>query len=153
MSIKRIAPSLLLIAALAGIAHDGFAQRTDATVMLQFQRAADSYAFAHRQDERRGVSAPPRAEGELFTPLAGAAFRARIRSVAGGCNAAGRGEGSFVVPAVNASAAGTEALPGCLVAVLPHLPAELEYRAAGMALMLIDAHRNIVVDVLHAAFP
>ena len=153
MMIKRMAAPLLLIAALAGIAGDGYAQSMDASAILQFQRAADSYAFAQRQDERRGASAVLRAEGELFTPIVGAAFRARIRAASVECNTPGRGEGSFVVPSVNTSAAGTEVLPACLAAVLPHLPSELEYRGAGMALILIDAHRNLVVDVLHAAFP
>jgi hypothetical protein len=44
-------------------------------------------------------------------------------------------------------------VPPCIASVLPPLPNELEYRAAGVALLLADAHVHVVVDVLHAAFP
>jgi hypothetical protein len=37
--------------------------------------------------------------------------------------------------------------------VLPRLPEELEYRVASVALILLDTHANMVVDVLHGAFP
>ena len=143
---------LLLSGVIAGMARDVHAQQSDAAVILQFERAADTYAFAHRQDDRRGTTPARLVEGEFFTPIAAAAFRARIRSVAG-CNTPERGEGGAVVPSVTASSAGTIPLPSCLADVLPHLPEELEYRAAGVALLLTDAHRGIVVDVLHAAFP
>ena len=143
---------LLLSAAVAGIALDVHAQQPDAAVILQFERAADTYAFTHRQDDRRGTTPARLVEGEFFTPLVAASFRARIRSAAG-CNTPERGEGSAVVPSVNASSAGTIPLTPCLVNVLPRLPEELEYRAAAVALLLTDAHRGIVVDVLHAAFP
>jgi hypothetical protein len=36
---------------------------------------------------------------------------------------------------------------------LPRLPDELEHRARGVALVLVDTHANLIVDVLHAAFP
>jgi hypothetical protein len=39
------------------------------------------------------------------------------------------------------------------VAALPKLPPELEYRSMGVALMVIDVHAGLVVDVLHGAFP
>lgn len=151
--IKTIVRSGVLIAALSGITSAGYAQPSDASVILQFQRAADTYVFIQRQDERRGASSMRQVEGELFTPLAATAFRARIRGAASECDLPGRGEGGFVVPSVSTSAADTESLPACLTAVLPHLPSELEYRAAGVALVLVDRRRNIVVDVLHAAFP
>lgn len=140
----------LVAVALAAAVHLAYAQ-ADAAVILQFERAADSYAFAHRQDDRRGTTPARLVEGEFFTPLVAAAFRARISGVSG-CNTPERGEGGAVVPPVNTSAAGAVPLPACLIAVLPHLPEELEYRAAGVALILADAHRGTVVDVLHAAF-
>ena len=43
--------------------------------------------------------------------------------------------------------------PACLAAVLPRLPEELEYRVVGVTLVLVDVHANLVVDVLHGAFP
>ena len=153
MMTKAIVRCGLLAAALLGVAGDGYAQHADAATMLQFQRAADSYAFAHRQDERRHVSAPPLSEGQFFTPIVADAFRLRIRRVARECSTPEQGEGGVVVPAVNGSASGAAELPACVVAALPHLPSELEYRSAGVALLLIDANRGVVVDILHAAFP
>jgi len=58
-----------------------------------------------------------------------------------------------VVPTPNQDATGTRPIGGCLADVLPRLPAELEYRARGVALVLVDSHANLVVDILHAAFP
>lgn len=44
-------------------------------------------------------------------------------------------------------------LPDCVLAVLPRLPEELEYRESGVVMILLDPHANMVVDVLHGAFP
>ena len=52
-----------------------------------------------------------------------------------------------------AAAVGTQPLPGCVSSVLPRLPEELEYRSAGVALILLDTHANMVVDVLDGALP
>jgi len=124
------------------------AQQGDDGVILQFQRVADSYAFQHRQSERRGAPPARLVEGVFFTPQVAAALRDRLR--AAGCrNAAGQ---EFVVPRVNSSTEGTGPVQSCMAAVLPQLPPELEYRVAGVALILADAHLHIVVDVLHAAF-
>ena len=126
-------------------------QPQDAGVIAKFQRAADSYAFQHRQTERRGTSPASSVEGAFFTPLIAAAFRHRIR--ASGCEIPPSGKGDSAVPRPNDSSEGTSPLAPCLAAVLPALPAELEYRVSGVALLLADAHLHIVVDVLHAAFP
>ena len=126
-------------------------QQVDAAVIVQFQRAADSYAFQHRQTERRGASPAPLVEGAFFTPLVAAAFRDRIR--VSGCEIPQQSDDDSAVPRPNDSTEGTSPLAPCLSAVLPALPAELEYRASGVALLLADAHLHIVVDVLHAAFP
>ena len=128
-------------------------QQSDAAaaVIVQFQRAADSYAFQHRQSERRGASPAPLVEGAFFTPQVAAAFRHRIR--VSGCQIPQPSDANFAVPRPNGSIEGTTPLGQCLSAVLPALPAELEYRASGVALLLADAHLHIVVDVLHAAFP
>jgi len=126
-------------------------QQIDAGVIVQFQRAADSYAFEHRQAERRSAPPPSLVEGAFFTPLVAAAFRDRIRT--SGCGIPQGAAGDSAVPRLNQSSEGAKALPPCLSAVLPALPAELEYRVSGVALLLADAHLHIVVDVLHAAFP
>jgi hypothetical protein len=136
--------------------------------LLQFQRAADTYAFQHRQVERRlggtpdagamatGMRTQRRAEeGVLFTPLVAAAFRSRIQLAVGKGRCAGPATDSLssFVPRPNDPAAGTKGLSECLVAALPKLPPELEYRSASVALLLIDVHAGVVVDVVHGAFP
>jgi len=126
-------------------------QQTDAAVILEFQRAADSYAFHHRQTERRGAPPAALAEGAFFTPEVAAMLRQRIRK--SGCEMPRGSAGDSAVPRPNQSSEGTSLLPPCLSALLPALPAELEYRTSGVALLLADAHLHIVVDVLHAAFP
>jgi len=125
-------------------------QQMDAAAIVQFQRAADSYAFEHRQTERRGAARPPLVEGAFFTPQIAAAFRDRIRKSR--CETPSS-DGDSAIPRTNGSADGSTPLTPCLSAVLPALPPELEYRSAGVALILADAHLHIVVDVLHAAFP
>ena len=126
-------------------------QQTDSAVIVQFQRAADSYAFHHRQAERRAAAPAPLVEGAFFTPMVASAFRDRIRR--SGCQVSQGSAGDSAVPRPNESSEGAGPLPQCLSAVLPALPAELEYRVSGVALLLADAHLHIVVDVLHAAFP
>ena len=151
MKSNRQMVASVALAAMLGVAVSGAQTFPDDRALLQFQRAADSYAFAHRQDDRRGRAPSSFAEGEFFTPQVAATLRARIRIA--GCDLPGTGDGDFRVPRVNATTTGTIALSPCLVAVLPKLPPELEYRSAGVALVLADAHLHIVVDVLHAAFP
>lgn len=149
--VTQIGCVLVLLAVVTGRAQTSVGDRE---ALLQFQRAADSYAFAHRQADRRGGQWSA-AEGALFTPTVAAAMRSRIHEVQarGGCHLPATGTLGFEVPRVNASTQGTSALPACVVAALPPLPPELEYRTAGVALLLADAHLHIVVDVLHAAFP
>lgn len=147
-----IAAFAALALTIAGGVQDPFG---DADVMVAFQRAADNYAFTHRQVERRRATPPPVQEGALFTPAAAAAFRARVAIAIrrAGCEPPPPPGVSFVVPRVNTNASGTLGLSPCIAAVLPQLPAELAYRTAGVALLLVDAHTGVVVDVLHAAFP
>lgn len=149
-----IVRALVLITFVIGSARAGYAQ-SDSAAILQFQRAADSYAFAHRQGERRKAPAALMTEGRFFTPVVAAAFRARIRNAvnAAGCHAPARGATGSEVPAVNTLAASADALPPCVTAALPKLPPELEYRAAGAALILADTRNNVVVDIVHGAFP
>ena len=145
-----IAGVIIVTAATESRAQESFG---DAAVMLEFQRAADSYAFSHRQLERRGEGAASRAEGTLFTPLVADAFRKRIRrAAAGACKMSDTAILDFSVPRVNMRV-DAPPVPECVASVLPPLPDELEYRVAGVTLLLVDAHLHIVVDVLHAAFP
>ncbi len=139
----------------------------DAAAITQFQRSVDAYAFQHRQVQRRlGEAAdqsvmaaamraarPAAADGDFFTPIIAAAFRSRIAMAlrTQGCKIAMTGTVSSEVPRVGTLAIGTQAVPSCLLAVLPRLPDELEYRAASVAIILVDTHANMVVDVLHGA--
>lgn len=149
----RVVTSCLAAWLLLSIDASGQAA-SDSTAIQQFQRAADSYAFSHRQVERRRDPMPLAAEGRLFTPVAAAAFRSRIASaVNGDCRAPEPAPDNFAVPVVNGSIAETTSLPPCIAARLPRLPEELEYRVAGAALVLADSHLRVVVDVLHGAFP
>lgn len=154
MRTTTIVRTLVLIAVVAGSAGAGYGQG-DSAAILQFQRAADSYAFAHRQGDRRNAPAALMTEGRFFTPVAAAAFLARIRNAVSvvGCHAPTGREGGSEVPAVNTLAAGADALPPCVAVTLPHLPPELEYRVAGVTLILADTRNNVVVDILHGAFP
>ena len=158
MKISLIEVCGLAIAGLAIIAvADSRAQvpSGDAAVMVDFQRAADSYAFSHRQLERRAQGPAAGVEGTLFTPIVADAFRKRIRKAIAGeaCKLPDTPSGDFSVPRVGTPVAGLTGVPTCIAARLPLLPDELEYRVAGVALLLVDAHLHIVVDVLHAAFP
>lgn len=141
----------------------------DAAAVIQFQRSVDAYAFQHRQvhsrlgkgaDQRamaEGMRAarPSAADGDVFTPIVGAAFRTRIamglRRQA--CRIPAPDSASYEVPRVGAPAAGSQPLPACLSNILPRLPEELEYRISGVTIALLDTHADMVVDVLHAALP
>ena len=150
--LQRLAWLPVLLALLGGVTASAqtFA---DEQAIIQFQRAADSYAFSHRQIERRGAAQVGMREGALFTPMVAAVFRSRIQAArSGGCAVPDSGV-DFVVPRAGASVGSTTLVPPCIIAALPKLPDELEYRRSGIALLLADAHLQIVVDVLHAAFP
>jgi hypothetical protein len=45
------------------------------------------------------------------------------------------------------------AIPPCLLAALPPLPKELQYRLVGRDLVLIDLDANLVIDILPEALP
>lgn len=171
MSAIRLASAICVVAVTSTTASNARSQEAfgDAAAITEFQRSVDAYAFQHRQVQRRlrvaadqkamaaGMRAarPSAADGDLFTPSIAAAFHARISTAlrTKGCNTALVGSGSNEVPRVGALAIGMHPVPDCWLAVLPRLPEELDYRASGVVLMLVDTHANIVVDVLHGAFP
>jgi len=158
---------LILWLALPGTAH-GQPVFEDGPAMNQFQRAVDSYAFEHRQVERRAgakadqpamaagirTARPTPVVGAIFGPVVAAVFRGRIAAAARtGCEQPQTTDSNFIVPRPNDDSGATRAVSDCVTAVLPRLPMEVEYRVAGGALVLVDAHANLVIDVLHAAFP
>lgn len=168
VAIHRLIVAMVVAATSLGRFEAAGQTASDDQVFLQFQRAADTYAFRHRHVESRlggtpdsGAMAaamraerPPPEEGGLFTPLAAAAFRNRIQHTLRTGQCAGPDtSASFVVPRPNDAAVGATRLADCLAATLPKLPPELEYRSMGVALLIIDVHAGLVVDVLHGAFP
>lgn len=168
--VAALAAALLLPA--GALAQAAF---PDVAAITAFQRAADAYAFMHRQAERRIGQAHRRAGeesaasaaelrraiidersranlGPLFTPRVAEAYR-RIatNAVHGGCDPGELKTGVWETTYdVNTPAGGTRPLTACMAAALPHLPEELEYRSAGTVLLLVDVHANLVVDLLPA---
>lgn len=143
----------------------------DQRPVVEFQRAADAYAFLHRQVERRlgmphqrasvdagelaGAIVAERARiapAPLFTAAVVAEFRhLAARALSGGCDAGELRTGSWeLAHTVNSPATGSSPVTECLAGVLPRLPEELEYRSAGTVLLLVDTHANLVIDLLPA---
>lgn len=156
---------------LAAVGVAGVIAAAEPRPIVEFQRAADAYAFLHRQAERRlgfphqresiGASElaaaiiaerSRRSHPALFTPDVIAEFRDRaIRAVHRGCDAGELRTGVWeMFHDANSPATGTTPVSECIVNVLPLLPEELEYRSAGTVLLLVDPHANLVVDVLPA---
>ena len=154
-------------------AHQSFSTAS----VVEFQRAADSYAFLHRQAEReigmahRRAGTPSdqiashdlakkivamRANGSnlvLFTPAVAATLReiAARAARAPGCDPGELRSGVWVTSYhAHSPATGTKTISECIASALPALPDELEYRSAGTVLILVDTHANLVVDVLPA---
>ena len=150
----------IAVALMVGAPPGEARQFSDVRAVVDFQRAADSYAFLHRRTQRSLPavtpealaaairSARPAGTQHLFTPNAANAFRnALTHAVRGGCDA-----GDLAGPPAGAveygSAAATQALTPCLAAALPALPEELAYRSAGGTLVIVDTHAAMVIDVL-----
>jgi len=166
---------VLVLVLVPVLAPRAAAQAADPRALVGFQRAADAYAFLHRQVERKlglahrragepeavgtaELSAALRAErggaaeGSLFTPAAAAAFRDALTRVTRlpGCDAGDLRAGGASPVQVNGPASSTRRLNACIADVLPRLPDELEYRSAGAALVIVDVHADLVVDVLRS---
>lgn len=148
----------------------------DTRAIIEFQRAADRYAFLHRQVERRlGLEHRRAGGGEVGDrELAAAIMEARpsaaiaalftsadiidaFRNVAARAARAPECDPGELRTGVwelshqaNSPATGTRPLSSCIAAALPDLPPELEYRSAGTVLVVVDGHANLVVDVLPA---
>jgi hypothetical protein len=100
--------------------------------------------------------------GEFFTPGVAEVLSARLERVADGGRPSEEAYPLYLgfthrvpLPQVNGRIpAGryTRLWPG-LLAALPALPQELEYRVVGSALVLVDVHADLVLDVLKDALP
>ena len=118
----------------------------------QIQRAAAARAAAisHARSHAR--------TGELFNPAVSELFRARIRETLAARHGAAAtllremGEdGERWQPAVvngHFSWTTAAATPPCVLAVLPPLPAELQYRFVGPDLTLVDVDASLILDVI-----
>ena len=145
----------------------------DVRATVEFQRAADRYAFMHRQAERRlgfphlkageavgeiesdELAAAIRAErtrtspGEFFTLEMAGVIKARLLGAwRGGCDVGELQSAKWGVLRINGPATRANHLPECVVAALPQLPPELEYRSTEGVLVLVDGHANLIVDML-----
>jgi hypothetical protein len=120
----------------------------------EFLDAIDQLSEAIRL-ERHGVPA-----GDVFTPAVASMFRRRIHRALWDFDVTELmadmeedAEPSAPKPAVNGRfpwMSGNAMWPSVLAA-LPELPAELEYRFVGADLVLIDIRANLVVDILEGA--
>jgi hypothetical protein len=100
--------------------------------------------------------------GEIFTPAISTEFRRLLGlAMAGGREAEilkslARSEPVRLVLHVNETYpadAPLQSTPPTILMNLPRLPPELEYRIDGPALVLRDAHANMVVDLIPDAIP
>jgi hypothetical protein len=159
--------TVALCAAAVPTAQESF---EDARAILEFQRAADSYAFMHRVVERKlaaedelvtGLRAarPNARPGSFFTPAAQTAFRNRLAKLLRNPDCAAdleklaqRGAGATLQVQDQFPPDLDDATGTCVARGLPHLPDELQYAVLGHDLLLIDRHARIVLDVLADSF-
>jgi hypothetical protein len=97
-------------------------------------------------------------QGDIFAPAIARVFRARITKaleshhyLAADLLLPADEEGDTPPPPlVNGTFAWRTAIatPGCVLATLPSLPEELQYRFVGRDLVLVDIEANLIVDVL-----
>jgi hypothetical protein len=108
-----------------------------------------------RRDARRG---------DIFTPDVEAWFRKQVAGCLEGCDTEEllqrlneeNPKGLVLVPRINGEwpeEASLGPMPVALLARLPQLPDELQYRFMNRDLILWDAHANIVVDFIESAMP
>lgn len=164
---RAMAPLASLMLALALTTGSAAAQVrfSDTEAIVHFQRTVDSYAFLHRQVERRlglvhheapGPDAmtiamrearPGAMPGELLTPDVVPVIRLVLTRAARAADCGPPPLGGRAVQ-VHDLAHATEPLPPCLRDALPRLPVELEFRWSGDALVLVDTHAGLVVDLI-----
>jgi hypothetical protein len=103
-------------------------------------------------------------QGDVFTPQIQRVFRQTIRECLKGCNINDllaslneeNPEGLVLVPRVNGEwpeDASYGPMPPHLLAALPLLPDELQYRFMNRDLVVLDVHANVIVDFMTNAMP
>lgn len=98
--------------------------------------------------------------GDIFAPEIASMIRARIRTGCGGDFESVRATahhdmGQIPAAKVNGKWPGPAmtVMPVTVLCQLPSLPEELEYRFVNRALVLWDAHADVIVDVMPDALP
>jgi hypothetical protein len=102
--------------------------------------------------------------GEIFSPDIERVFRRTIGECLQGCNIDDlltslneeNPDGLVLVPRVNGAwpdEASYGPMPPHLLAALPPLPEELQYRFMNRDLVLLDVHANVIVDFIRKALP
>jgi hypothetical protein len=95
--------------------------------------------------------------GDIFAPAVAELFRARIRKALASHDEltavlllSADEDGETPPPIVNGQFSWRTAIatPACVLATLPPLPEELQYRFVGRSLVLVDIEANLIVDVL-----
>ena len=142
---------------------------SDTDAIVHFQRAADDYAFLHRQVERRlgmihhrtpepGAMAvamrdarPGAVPGDVLTPDVVPVIRLALVRAARDADC-GPPPWSGRAALVHDLAHEAVPLPTCLLEALPRLPIELEFRWSGDALVLVDTHAGLIVDLISGLF-
>ncbi len=115
-------------------------------------RAIESMAAALR------VARPDAREGDLFAPAVRALFRAKIGAA---LHRSGLSLADLELPIdetddpvlrVHGAMPWKDAadMPPAVLAALPELPPELQYRFVGGDLVLVDVHASLIVDILRA---
>jgi|CXWL01.1.fsa_nt_gi hypothetical protein len=130
------------------------ASPTEADARIARQRALAKALTTARRDAR---------QGDIFTPIIAARFRAIFRDAFTGPDGANirrtLQEGDPVtLPPLRVNDMYPEnaplaTMPPTLLGRLPSLPMELAYRIVGRALVLKDVDTNVIVDVLPDAVP
>ena len=160
----------------AGVIAD-FTQRVDAYVKLRAKAAGaapDLHTTQKPQEivtAEKGIGQGIRAarasarQGELFTPATQAMFKRLLRPpLAKGADAADNkaiikddapkvGEVPFKINGENPQDAPLGTVPPDVLASLPPLPEDIQYRFVGGHLILYDARANLIIDYMLNAMP
>ena len=108
------------------------------------------------------ASRPKARAGDVFTPTGQSYIRALMKRVFAGADRdrllgtildENPGPVPLTVNGRYPADAPLASMPPEVLAALPELPKELEYRFVGRALILLDPHAHIVVDLVPAALP
>jgi hypothetical protein len=129
-----------------------------------FDDPEDMYAAVEALRQALVEARPTARAGNMFTPAVARLLTDRVEEALHnqrlnlGDVLAGTSEGrlpGMPRPEVNQAFAWGygSAIPPTLIAVLPALPVELEYRFVERTLVLVDLHADLVVDVIEDALP